>query len=141
MELKTGTARVYDALCAAESLRQNAVIYAFPYADKPTRLKETVLAVEQAELEAESSAIGAPRQYGRICVTVGVYAPLNAGEASLREAAGAAVSAVSSLMPCAIGVSATEADEGTQCLFCRCRFSFSFVTEETEDAYGRNADG
>ena len=79
MYLAAETEAVYRLLTAEEALAGTHIIKAYPYVNKPTRLKKPVLCIAPCGLEAERCAVGQKQYLGSYRIRISVYVPQSLG--------------------------------------------------------------
>jgi len=133
MSLFDLTDTVYNCLKSTAFPEGTAVIKAFPYIDKPTRLENAVIAVTPGETELESAGIGACEQYGEVKVRADIFSPQQNGSEALLAVTRTAVTAGLELSPLKIYVSPVGAEDRLSCLCCSCIFTFDIQTENAAE--------
>lgn len=131
------TEYAYELLKAEETLSDVKIIKAYPFKDKPVRLKNTVIAVMPSRLESEAVSIGGEKQSAEISLSLALYTPIQRGSSELLTVAERAVNALLKLRPSKISLCETEEAEALGCIKCVCTFTFSLSFESSiEVNYG-----
>ena len=79
MYLSAETDAIYRLLSESEALAGTHIIKAYPYVNKPTRLKKPVVCISPSGLEAGRCTVGQKQYLGSYSITVSVFVPHSLG--------------------------------------------------------------
>ncbi len=79
MYLSNETDAIFHLLKNNDALEDTHIIKAYPYVNKPTRLKKPVLCIAPGGFEAMPVSIGQQQYLGSYCINISVFVPHSLG--------------------------------------------------------------
>lgn len=116
-----------ERLKNSEALSDVKIIKSYPYASKPTRLKNTVITVSPSEISGESISIGQENIFAKYTIDADIYVPVELGPPRMWEYIRAVLLAQVNSYPTAVFVSRVTANDKLSCCTARCSFTYNGV--------------
>lgn len=124
-----------ERLKACDGLKACKIVKAFPYITKPTILKNPVIAVSCATVQAECVELGGEEMCGSFKICASIFLPTKNGSAGVYDLVANVLGSQAGAYPCAVSVGEINADNELDCLNVECVFDFPCAMNLGEDDY------
>lgn len=133
MYLTNETASILQLLKSNEALADTHIIKAYPYVNKPTRLKKPVLCVAPGGMEADHIAIGQKQYLGSYSIIVSVFVPHSLGSPVADKTLEAVIQSLSTTGFHRLQVSDIRTADAIDCFTATCKASYRSQILFSED--------
>lgn len=133
MYLSSETEAVFRLLKDNEALADTHIIKAYPYVNKPTRLKKPVLCVAPGGLEATHLSLGQEQYLGSYGIVISVFVPHSLGSPTADKTLDAVIQSLRSTDFHRLQVSEISSVDAIDCFTAVCKAEYRSTILFSED--------
>ena len=114
-----------ERLKTSEALGDAKIIKAYPYVLKPTKLKNTVIAVSPSEISAQSISLGQENFFASYVIDADIYVPVELGSPKIWEYIRGILLSQMNSFPSSVSVSKVTAEDRLSCCTAKCSITYN----------------